>query len=120
MNILNIWFDNCKFCLIGKIKGLSLESRKIRSRIDKSKKIEYKVRLITLKNDIGKYSRHHLLAYAFLRGKLYISVEKKCQVKPNPELIFEIVHSSIHSFQKRIFTIDTINSWLKGEKSVVD
>ena len=115
MNILNLWFDDCKFCLIGKIKGLSLESIQIRSRINKSTKTEFKNKLSTLKNSIGHYSRHHLLAYAFLRGKLYKSVEIKCQVKPNPELILEIVNSNICSWQRSKFNIDIINTWLKGE-----
>jgi hypothetical protein len=82
-----------KFILIGKIKGLALESKKARTRILKAKKEEAVWNLSSRKRVVGIDIRHHLLAYAFLRGVSYRAVERACgkDNKPNADLIFKIV-----------------------------
>lgn len=108
-------FGSYKFCLIGKINGLASESKKLRKRISKCVEEKFKNRLTLHKKFIGNEARHYLLAYAFLKGKTYLSVERKCSIKPNVELILEIIHSNVWSFQKSKITIQTIEKWLKGE-----
>lgn len=87
--------NNYKFTLIGKIKGLSSESRKARNLILKSNFDPKKWELAYRKYIVGIDIRHHLLAYAFLKGKPYSKLEQNCRQdnKPSIELIFKIIEA---------------------------
>jgi hypothetical protein len=111
-----------KILLVGKIKGLSSESKHTRQLIikAKSKFSEKKIwRHAYIKRVIGSDIRHHLLAYAFMRGKPYHSLEKKCQkgfgLGPNADTILQIVHAHLPFRQyKENWTLDKVNAWLAG------
>ena len=112
-----------KYCLIGKINGLSDAVKRARARILKGKTDFARNDMAISKRNIGIEARHHLLAYAFLRNVPYISVEKTCGSgnKPNAELILKIINFHLYSFEvkRNICTIDHIQSWLKGENHAI-
>ena len=89
--------SNIRFILIGKINGLAGQSRKTRSRIKKAKSISQEAvwPLIYRKHVLGVNTRHHLLAYAFLRGVPYRKVEPKCGQfnQPQAHQIFKVVEA---------------------------
>lgn len=91
---------NIKFILIGKINGLSGESKKTRNRIKKAIAPEKKWPLTYRKYMIGVNTRHHLLAYAFLRGVPYRKAEAKCGEfnKPNAGQIFKVIEQHAPSW----------------------
>jgi len=84
-----------KFILIGKINGLANESKKARLRIHKAKDEKEVWPLAHRKYVIGVSARHHLLAYAFLRGIPYRKVEAKCAEfnQPSAAEIFKVVEA---------------------------
>ena len=119
---------NNKFILIGKIRGLSEESKKARTRIKKVA-TEKKWPIAYRKHIIGITTRHHLLAYAFLRGIPYRKVEAKCGVFNNPSAheIFKvveahaptwIVYDSYTGTGGKVYkpTLDEVNAWLASEE----
>lgn len=120
--------NNSKFLLIGKIKGLANEARRARISIDKhaAKKNDKGVWASAYrKYVIGIDTRHHLLAYAFLRGTPYLTVEKKCATEPTASLIYKVVEAHAPSYvlddrgrwgQSYHVTEDSVKQWLKGEK----
>lgn len=87
--------NNSKFCLIGKINGLATEVRRARKCLINSKNEEAVWRHATRKKVVGVDIRHHLLAYAFLRGTPYKKLERCCAEnnKPQAETIFKIVQA---------------------------
>lgn len=107
-----------KFVLIGKIKGLALESRKARNRILKAKKEEAVWNLASRKRVVGIDIRHHLLAYAFLQGRSYRSVERSCAKDnlPRADLIFKIIEAHAPSWTPHTGTykpsLNEVNVWL--------
>lgn len=88
-------------CLTAKIKGLASESQKLTYKIKnvKSSNLELKKRISTIwwcsvyKRDLGIDTRHHLLAYAFIKNIPYSKVESKCEIKPSIDKILKIVMS---------------------------
>ena len=91
-------FTCYKYFVIGKIKGLAEESRRLRASILKSK--DYPAnqsRLMAADKALKSYIRHHLLAYAYLRGIPYSNIELKCAPhnQPNPEHLVKIIKSYI-------------------------
>lgn len=105
--------NDSKFCLIGKINGLSVESKKARKRILSAKNESAVCSFAGRKRIIGLDIRHHLLAYALLRGTPYSDLERNCREdnKPNAESILKIIQVHVANY----FTIDIVNAWLKGE-----
>lgn len=99
-----------KFVLIGKIKGLAIESKRARNKLLKSKTIIKRQYFTNIKDYIGDSARHHLLAYAYMRGDNYFSIEKNCRAnnKPNPDYLLKIIkqHSNAEC------NLESINSWL--------
>lgn len=87
--------SNNRFILIGKINGLASESKKARNRIKKAETPEKKWPIAYRKHVIGVNTRHHLLAYAFLRGLPYHKVEIKCGEfnQPSAAEIFKVVEA---------------------------
>lgn len=109
-----------KFCLIGKINGLSAQSRRAHRRMIQAKSNESIHALANRKRQIGIDARHHLLAYAFMRGLSYSSIEKSCRSdnKPSPDYIFKIVASHLQPFGKIDninFSPEIVEQWLRGE-----
>lgn len=109
-----------KFILIGKIKGLASESKRARARILKAKKEEAVWNLASCKRVVGIDIRHHLLAYAFLRGDSYHNVEKTCAKNnlPRTDVIYKLVEvhapkwiPSIGSYNP---TLNDVQVWLSG------
>lgn len=107
---------NSKIILIGKINGLAAQSKKTRIRLLK-KKSDKNIKYAYTKYVIGLDIRHHLLAYAFLRGAEYHSLEKTCRLEhqPNAESILRIVHAHVSVWETSRLTLETIQDWLKGE-----
>lgn len=122
--------NNSKFLLIGKIKGLANETRRARTSIDKhaaKKNIKGVVQTAYRKHIIGIDTRHHLLAYAFLRGVPYLEVEKSVPKIPTPSLIFKVIEAHAPSWipydhknqcggQIYRVTEDSVRAWLRSEK----
>lgn len=108
--------NSSKYCLIGKINGLSLEAKKARKKFLKNtKKNGY---CVWRKLVIGKDIRHHLLAYAFMRGLPYSAVEPKCREDNSPKVkdILNITLAHICSYEHYQWTEDRVIKWLRGEK----
>lgn len=119
--------NNSKFLLIGKINGLSAESKRARLRlrhVDQEKNPWFIVQRHRL---LGIDIRHHLLAYAFLRGLPYQKVETTCRANhlPKPKAIYQIVATHAPAFvpydfkartggQSFIVTEEDIVKWLQG------
>lgn len=101
-----------KIRLVGKIKGLSNEVKRARFDILNSKKIIRVSRAAYLKHCIGLDTRHHLLAYAFLKGKNYSQIEKSCRPdnKPNIASIVDIIKNNVYLCN---ISEDLITDWLK-------
>lgn len=85
-------------CLTAKIKGLASESQKLTSDIKSKKhkldKASYQSKYwwyYSHKRELGIDTRHHLLAYAFIRNIPYCKVENKCEIKPSVDKIFKVV-----------------------------
>lgn len=79
--------------LRAKIRGLHAAGSTVSRRISKSEK-ERRHRLWQLKRELGDQCRHHLIAYAILRGVAYDTVER-CSERnpPNPRRVLDIVEA---------------------------
>lgn len=109
-------FEYCKYNFVGKINGLSEVSKKTSKRLLKRKGLDpLKNRNLRwhkqlLSDDI----RHHLLAYAFLFGKSYKSLESKCadNNKPSAEHILNIIQLHVSSYDLKKINIEIVKKWL--------
>jgi hypothetical protein len=90
--------SNSKFILIGKINGLSEQAKRARLRLRSEKEKPWIFAL--RKYLLGKDVRHHLLAYAFLRGVPYREIEANCREdnKPASADIFKIIQQHAPSY----------------------
>ena len=108
-----------KYLLIGKIKGLSEESKHITKRFYKAKTTDKRNVIMCNKYPLSQEIREHLLAYAFLRGKAYSSIEKKYTNSgmPNKHSILKIIHNLLPYLEgpRYNINIDSINTWIRGE-----
>ena len=124
--------NNVRFILIGKINGLADESKKARNRMKKAATPEKKWPLAYRKHVIGVNTRHHLLAYAFLRGVPYLKAETKCGEfnKPNAGQIFKVIEQHApgwipyDSYSKTggcsyKVTLEEVNAWLASTSEVL-
>jgi len=110
-------FTCYKYFVIGKIKGLAEESRRLRASILKNKNYPAsQARLMAADKALKSHIRHHLLAYAFLRGIPYSNIELKCATynQPNPEFLVKIIKSCCINYNDLYFPIEDIKNWLKG------
>ena len=84
-----------KFVLIGKINGLASQARRARDLILKAKDQKAVSSLSYRKHVVGIDIRHHLLAYAFLRGLPYKNVERNCAEdnRPRADWVWTIVET---------------------------
>lgn len=103
-----------RFCLIGKINGLAAESKRTRQRLLKSKSDKVLWKLSYRKYIVGLDIRHHLLAYAFLRGTPYHKLEQRCRPEalPKSDAILQIVME--HAPFRVNVDLEKINAWIKG------
>lgn len=123
--------SNTKFVLIGKINGLAAQSKKTRVRIKKAKTEQKVWRLAYRKHVMGIDIRHHLLAYAFLRGTPYHKVEPKCGKfnQPYADKIFKIIEQHAPYWVSYEFrgpgtygvksykpTLNDVQAWLSGSE----
>jgi hypothetical protein len=121
--------NNVRFVLIGKINGLSEQSKKTRIRFKEAKTPEKRYSLYYRKRVIGTNSRHHLLAYAFLRGISYHKIEAKCDESNSPIAndIFKIVEQHAPNYIpynpydksggiSYSVKVEDVISWLDGDK----
>lgn len=77
--------------LRAKIRGLHAAGSTVSRRISKSEK-ERRYCLWQLKRQLGDDCRHHLIAYAILRGVAYDKVERCSKENlPNPQRVLDIV-----------------------------
>ena len=77
--------------LRAKIRGFHAAGSTISRRTSKSEK-ERRHRLWQLKRELGDHCRHHLIAYAILRGIAYDKVERCSERnRPNPQRVLDIV-----------------------------
>ena len=90
--------SDSRFLLIGKINGLSNEAKRARIRMRGAKEEGYK--FASRKRLVGADVRSHLLAYAFLRGVPYRSIEANCREDntPNEKTIFKIAQLHAPSY----------------------
>lgn len=121
----NILTKDFRYCLVGKIKGLETEVRRSRDRIFIKESECYRNETAMTKRFIGNDVRHHLLAYAFMKGVPYNVLEKKCSTEKKPDvgLLLLIIHSHLYTYLRAKVTIDHIKAWLEGteiaDKSVL-
>jgi len=109
--------SNLKRCLVGKINGLAVESKRARVRLLKCKSDKALWTASCRKYTVGLDIRHHLLAYAFLSGTPYHKLEKTCNSKPIVDSIYKIVvaHGAPYIWYNTSGILEKINSWIKGE-----
>lgn len=118
-------YSDKKFVLIGKISGLASQTKRARNLIVKAKTQKAISDLMFRKYTVGIDVRHHLLAYAFLRGVPYKSVEKTCAEnnKPLAKLILKLiedhaptwVRSDLSAKMERYeFSANDVDNWLAG------
>ena len=115
---------NSKIRLIGKIKGLADQSKSTRVRLLRSTSERQVWKYSYAKYIVGLDVRHHLLAYAFLRGTPYKVLEKSNRPghKPNAASILQIVHAHVPDYQVRNgnWTVEKIEAWIaEGASDVV-
>lgn len=104
-----------KFRLIGKINGLADDARRTRFHLLERVKKEKPVYILAArKRAVSDDTRHHLLAYAFMRGTLYQQLECKTRKdnKPSAGKILDIVRMHAPS---RVWRIEDIQQWLSSE-----
>lgn len=108
------WNCNPKYRLIGKINGLAEDVRRTRFHLVKRAKADKPVYLLAArKQAVSTDIRHHLLAYALMRGTPYRQLERKCNQKPSAQQILEIIqfHGPIFSW-----TLEQVEQWLDQEQ----
>jgi hypothetical protein len=106
-----------RYRLIGKINGLADLVKRTHSRLvvraGQKKPISS---LMGRKLAVSVDIRHHLLAYAFMKGVPYVKLEAKCREdnKPSVDKILEIINS--HVLWRSAFPIDAknVSDWLAG------
>src|ERR1035438_3333798 len=100
-----------RFCLISKIKGMSEGIKHTKSLLQNLEKDclfnAFNTSNIALSIDV----RHHLLAYAFMRGVPYAKLESKCTYKPNPNKIISII--LYHVGYNEGGVAERVSQWLK-------
>jgi hypothetical protein len=100
--------------LVAKINGLADKSQQLRAKIKKAKKDEKVWALCSAKRSVGSEARHHLLAYAALRGTPYPILEPSCRIdnKPSAGLILQIIEA--HDVPGA-WTLERVKAWLQTE-----
>jgi hypothetical protein len=119
--------NNSKFILIGKINGLSQQAK--RARVCLRSKCKQPWIFAIRQNVIGSDVRHHLLAYAFLRGVPYHSIEATTREdnKPQSEKIYKIIEQHAPNYipynhydksggGSYSVKVEDVAAWLNGDE----
>lgn len=108
-----------KIILIGKIKGLAAESKHTSNLKNGTSFVPKKYKYSNNKRIIGLDIRHHLLAYAFLSGKQYSVLEKKCRVGNEPRAAdivnIAMLHVPEYVIRYGKLTVEIVNDWIAGK-----
>lgn len=106
-----------KIRLVSRLRGFEVEAKSLRVKIKKAQDKERPAwRLRQAKEIIGVDARHHLLAYAFLRGIPYKALEPKCRDENGPNI--EMIISVATLFSPSYITDDKIRNWLDGKENI--
>lgn len=106
------WNFTSRYRLIGKINGLSDDVRRTRFRLVERAKADKPIWVLeTRKRVVGADIRHHLLAYAFMRGTDYSKLERNCREdnRPDSYKILDIV--KMHG-PERGWTLEQVRAWI--------
>lgn len=109
------WNRNAKYRLVGKINGLAADVRRTRFRLVKRAQADKPTWVLAnRKHSVGIDIRHHLLAYAFMRGTSYIQLERKCRKdnKPSAATIWGIV--KMHLSYENDWNLTKVEEWLSA------
>jgi hypothetical protein len=86
--------------IVAKVKGFAEEAKlnRLRKKIAarKEKPLTY---YQLVENSLGYDARHHLIAYAFIKGIPYKKVEGKCTLAPDVKKLVAIVKDNRHFIQ---------------------
>lgn len=105
-----------RYRLIGKINGLSEVVKRTRFRLVARAKAEKPVDILAVrKQRVSEDIRHHLLAYAYMRGTPYAQLERKCRKdnQPRAQKILDIIQMNLGF--KASTTLSQVEQWLAGE-----
>lgn len=115
---------NNKIRLIGKIKGLSEENKRVKEAYRSCRNQDHgyltkQWRLQNAKRSVKADIRHHLLAYALLRGTPYSLLERKCRSedRPKADVILSIALAHMTEVEMRYsseWNIEKVEAWLAG------
>jgi hypothetical protein len=102
-----------------RIKDLTEKARENRAEIAQLKEQpDTGVERCSLRSDYCTYTRsearHVLLAYALLRGRPYLALERKCVEEPSPNRILKKIQEAFGEDYPD-FSLQTILDWLKGK-----
>lgn len=109
------WNCNPKYRLIGKINGLAEDARRTRFHLVKRAKADKPVYLLAArKQAVSTDIRHHLLAYAFLRGTPYLALEPRCRPDNLPQMkkILQVIEAHM---PPAVLNEKSLEQWLRGE-----
>lgn len=95
--------------LKAKIRGLEIEGKSIRARINCSSGSQ-KDQLWKLKRELGDYTRAHLIAYGLLRGVPYNKIESNCRVMIDLRNICDVIAEHVSHHQRRFWTVERISN----------
>lgn len=108
--------------LKAKIKGLAEEVKRGRTSYKESAvprpsspQQERRYTTMMMTKRIGVEARIYLLAYGFLRAIPYKAMEKNPVIKPRADLILQVIHEHVPSFDKDKWTLELIETFLDVE-----
>jgi len=108
--------SNLKPVLVAKIKGLATETQHLKKLLRKNRNADSMSRLDSGKFFVSIDARHHLLAYAFLRGQTYSNVERTCARgnEPNAKRIFAVIEFTMlnRCSDSNGLNLDSVTKWL--------
>lgn len=113
-----------KHCFVGYLKGFSAHNKDLSAKTRKLSRINHKTSGYS-QAELARnkwLSRHYLLAYGFLSGKEYKSIERQCGEtnKPSATIIFNIIKSVCevtsgrYWIKENLRSFEVIELWLNG------
>jgi hypothetical protein len=117
--------QDLKHCLISYLKGFSVHNRNLSAKTRELSRALHK-NSSYFQSELAKnkwFSRHYLLAYGFLSGKEYKSIERKCAKnnKPAAYIIFNIIKGACEMnggkfyIKEDLRSLQSIEKWIAGE-----
>jgi hypothetical protein len=104
-----------KYLLVGKINGLANQSKQARRIINNATEERTVWHQAYRKHVVGIDIRHHLLAYAFLRGTPYAALEPRCRIDNLPQVkkILQVIEAHM---PPAVLNEKSMEQWLRGEE----